>query len=76
MEFINKVTVITPDSFNEFYSEHGDAVVVRGDGHMSVTEVIEGMIVRTKVYAPGQWTTVESELVAVEVEEVDGFGIF
>lgn len=76
MDFMNKVTVITPESFNEFYSEVGDSVVVREDGHMSVTEVIDGMVVRFKVFAPGQWTTVESELIEVEIEEEGAFDDF
>jgi hypothetical protein len=78
MQFMNKITVITPESFNEFFSEGADAVVIREDGHMSVTEVYGGSIVRIKVYAPGAWSTVETELVEVEDdedEEVDFLGL-
>lgn len=76
MEFMNKITVITPESFNEFFSEAPNAVRVTEDGMLSVTEVIEGAAVRIKIYGPGQWNTVETELVEVESDdEVDFLGI-
>ncbi len=80
MEFVYKVTVITPESFNEFYSEKPDSVLITDDGYLSVTETQQGVAVRIKVFAPGQWNTVETELMVAEDseesegEEVDGFG--
>lgn len=80
MEFVYKVTVITPESFNEFYSEKPDSVLITDDGYLSVTETQQGVSVRVKVFAPGQWSTVETELMVAEDseesegEEVDGFG--
>lgn len=80
MEFVYKVTVITPESFNEFYSEKPDSVLITDDGYLSVTETQQGVAVRVKVFAPGQWSTVETELMVAEDseesegEEVDGFG--
>lgn len=79
MEFMNKVTVITPESFNEFFSESNNAVRITGDRTLVVTETIANTPVRVKIYSPGQWLTVETELVeAVEdedtEEEVDFFG--
>lgn len=79
MEFMNKVTVITPEAFNEFFSESNNAVRITGDRTLIVTETIAGTPVRVKIYSPGQWLTVETELVeAVEdedtEEEVDFFG--
>jgi len=80
MEFVYKVTVITPESFNEFYSEKPDSVLITDDGYLSVTETQQGVAVRIKVFAPGQWNTVETELMVTEDseesegEEVDGFG--
>lgn len=79
MEFVYKVTVITPESFNEFYSEKPDSVLITDDGYLSVTETQQGVAVRVKVFAPGQWSTVETELMVakdseeLEGEEVDGF---
>lgn len=78
MEFMNKITVITPESFNEFLSENENAVLITGDRTLSVTETIGGTPVRIKIFAPGQWLTVESELVEVaedEGEEIDLLGI-
>jgi len=82
MEFMYKTTVITPESFNEFYSEKPDSALITDDGYLSVTEVQQGVSVRAKVYAPGQWLTTETELLIVddEIEEeersedVDDFG--
>lgn len=80
MEFVYKVTVITPESFNEFYSEKPDSALITDDGYLSVTETQQGVAVRVKVFAPGQWSTVETELMIAEDseesegEEVDGFG--
>lgn len=80
MEFVYKVTVITPESFNEFYSEKPDSVLITDDGYLSVTETQQGVAARVKVFAPGQWSTVETELMVAEDseesegEEVDGFG--
>lgn len=79
MEFVYKVTVITPESFNEFYSEKPDSVLITDDGYLSVTETQQGVAVRVKIFAPGQWSTVETELMVakdseeLEGEEVDGF---
>lgn len=77
MEFMNKVTVITPESFSEFYSEHDNAVRITEDRMLIVTEVIQNTPVRVKIFAAGEWLTVETELVEIEVvedeEELDGF---
>lgn len=79
MEFVYKVTVITPESFNEFYSEKPDSALITDDGYLIVTETQQGVAVRVKVFAPGQWSTVETELMVakdseeLEGEEVDGF---
>lgn len=83
MEFMYKTTVITPELFNEFYSERPDSAMVTRDGYLSVTEVQQGVSIRVKVFAPGQWLTAETELLVVddeieeeeeESEDVDGFG--
>src|SRR5690606_41544678 len=66
---MNKITVITPESFNEFLSEALDAVSIDELGHLEVTEVLDDGVVGIKVYAPGQWCTVQTELVEVEVAE-------
>lgn len=75
--YMNKITVITPESFNEFLSEALNAVSIDELGHLKVAEVLDDGVVGVKVYAPGQWCTVRTELVEVEVdeeeEELDGF---
>ena len=76
MQFMNKVTVITPESFNEFFSEDDNAILITGDRTLSVTEVIGGTPVRIKIFAPGQWLTVESELVEVSEDEEEGVDFF
>lgn len=81
MQFMNKVTVITPESFSEFYSEHPNAVRITEDRMLIVTEVIENAQVRVKIFAAGEWLTVETELIEVveedfeDEEEFDGFGL-
>src|SRR5690606_40505576 len=67
--YMNKITVITPESFNEFLSEALDAVSIDELGHLEVTEVLDDVVVGIKVYSPGQWCTVQAELVEVEVSE-------
>lgn len=73
MQLMNKITVITPESFNEFFSEESDSVAIDDLGHLIVTEVQDRMRVGIKVYAPGQWSTVQSEAIMVEEEEEDDF---
>lgn len=80
MEFVNKITVITPESFNEFYSEAENAIFIGEDRVLKVTEVYCGTPVRIKVYAPGAWLTVETELVEAaeddeEEQDLDFYGI-
>lgn len=65
--YMNKITVITPESFNEFLSEALDAVSIDELGHLEVTEVLNDGVVGIKVYAPGQWCTAQAELIEVEV---------
>src|SRR5690606_40982926 len=60
--YMNKITVITPESFNEFLSEALDAVSIDELGHLEVTEVLDDVVVGIKVYSPGQWCTVQAEL--------------
>lgn len=67
--YMNKITVITPESFNEFLSEALDAVSIDKLGHLEVTEVLDGEVLGIKIYAPGQWCTVQAELVEVAVDE-------
>ena len=77
MEYVNKVTVITPEAFNEFYSDHDDAVKITGDRMLMVTVIQDDRQVQMKVYAPGEWSTVETELVQLldeEEEEMNGAG--
>lgn len=69
MEFLNKVTVITPEAFNEFLSEDDNAIQITKDRMLIVTEVVSGVPVHMKVFAPGEWLTVETELVVADAEE-------
>ncbi|WP_190822021.1 hypothetical protein [Saccharopolyspora pogona] len=68
---VNKVTVITPDSFNEFQSELNVPIEI-DKGHLFVTVVKGEEIPEYKIYAPGQWSTVHVEL--TEIGE-NSFGV-
>lgn len=57
-----RVTVITPESFNEFITEHPSAVAITDFGMLEVNVVENGMLTRIKAFAPGQWCTVDTQL--------------
>src|SRR5690606_41807260 len=67
--YMNKITVITPESFNEFLSEALDAASIDELGHLEVPGVLDDGVVGIKVYAPGQWCAVQAELGEVGVPE-------
>ncbi|MDA3643812.1 hypothetical protein LZ318_11765 [Saccharopolyspora indica] len=71
----HKVIVITPESANEFVSESEMPISIDDHRSLYVAEVQDGRLVRYKVYAADKWDTVEVQLVEVEEEGVDDFGL-
>lgn len=58
-----KVTVITPEYHNEFYTESPNPVTVSESNLLEISVVENGLQVAMKVYAPGAWSTVDMKLV-------------
>lgn len=67
---VQKITVITPDSFNEFVADlTPNVVVIDGDGYLRITEIQSGFVQRVKVYKPEAWLTVETEHGEIDYDE-------
>lgn len=70
---VQKVTVITPDSFNEFVCDLTSGVIsIDEDGYLKVSEVQNGFLQRVKVYKPEAWLTVETEHGEIDYDEEEG----